>query len=283
MKRIILCADDYGQNPAISQAIINLFEKKRISATSCMTNADSWSNDAKFLQPYKSQVDIGLHLNLSEGRPLSNAFKKAYGEEMLPLSTLLVKAHLRQLDKNIIVDEVAAQIDSFTHEMDCLPDYIDGHQHVHQFPIIREAVIELYERRFQGHHCYIRSVNDTQVWSGLWKEAGIKRLIIQLTGARKMRQLLREKNIPHNTSFSGVYDFANAKDYPEKFPLFLDQVGDGGLIMCHPGLLSDVYSSSDSIYQSRDKEYEYFLSDQFLEDCRSRALEIVRFEGMNRI
>jgi len=29
MKRIILCADDYGQNKPISQAIITLIEKKR--------------------------------------------------------------------------------------------------------------------------------------------------------------------------------------------------------------------------------------------------------------
>jgi predicted glycoside hydrolase/deacetylase ChbG (UPF0249 family) len=42
MKRIVLCADDFGQSAAISQGILQLVQAGRLSAVSCMTEADSW-------------------------------------------------------------------------------------------------------------------------------------------------------------------------------------------------------------------------------------------------
>ena len=79
MKHIILCADDYGQNFAISQAIVDLFEKKRLSATSCMVTSPDWPRYSSLLIPFRDHVDVGLHFNLSEGFPLSDAFLRAYG------------------------------------------------------------------------------------------------------------------------------------------------------------------------------------------------------------
>src|SRR3989338_3630816 len=99
-KCIILCADDYGQNKPISQAIITLIEKKRLSATSCLTTFPHWLEFAKFLQPYIDSIDIGLHFNLTEGDP----------GRVMSLSQLLKKAYLRQLDKQRILAEFNRQL-----------------------------------------------------------------------------------------------------------------------------------------------------------------------------
>jgi predicted glycoside hydrolase/deacetylase ChbG (UPF0249 family) len=63
-KRIVLCADDYGQAPAISQGIIELLNQSRLSATSCMVNMPDWPVSAKELLPFINYVDLGLHFNL---------------------------------------------------------------------------------------------------------------------------------------------------------------------------------------------------------------------------
>ncbi len=67
MKSIILCADDYGQNASISQAIVELLKLKCLSAVSCMTTSPHWFSQASWLLPYKDYVDIGLHFNLTHG------------------------------------------------------------------------------------------------------------------------------------------------------------------------------------------------------------------------
>jgi predicted glycoside hydrolase/deacetylase ChbG (UPF0249 family) len=276
MKSIILCADDYGQNPAISQAIIDLISKNRLSATSCMTNSEYWLSQAKWLESYKNQTDIGLHINLTEGKPLSSRFNKIYGPKMPSLSKLLVKAYFRRLDKLAITDEVNAQLDQFIMGMNQLPTFLDGHQHVHQFPIIRDVMLEIYEKRLRKHFTYIRSTFDSHVGFRYRENAYIKKLIIQLTGAGTLRSQLIGKKIPHNSSFSGIYHFANRENFSEKFTQFLREVGNNGLIMCHPGL--QLSGDADSIYLSRPYEYEYFSGEQFLEDCIKEKAQITRFQ-----
>ena len=120
MKTIILCADDYGQNESISQAIIMLLEKNLLSATSCMTNARDWQDHAKLLINFKDKADIGLHFNLTEGKPLSSAMTK-----MLPLGRLVMQSYWRFLDVSVIEAELNAQLDAFYSAMGQLPHFID--------------------------------------------------------------------------------------------------------------------------------------------------------------
>ncbi len=275
MKSITLCADDYGQNTAISQAIIALLKEKKLSATSCMTTAPQWLMHAAWLAPVKDQADMGVHFNLTHGKPLSSAFIAVYGTSFPSLSTLLRKCYLRQLNQAAIYAELNAQLDQFIAGVGRLPDFIDGHQHIHQFPVIRDVILTLYHERLRDHFCYVRSVNDASAWLRIHDDAYIKRLIIQLCGARVFKQQLARHKIPHNSSFSGIYNFAHAIDYAKLFPRFLQQSLDGGLIMCHPGL---AYSKEvDEIREFRPDEYHYFQSGIFDAVCQQNKVTIARF------
>jgi predicted glycoside hydrolase/deacetylase ChbG (UPF0249 family) len=272
-KRIILCADDYGQNPSISQAIIDLIAKNRLSATSCMVNSDYWPEHAKWLQPYFGKTHIGLHINFTEGKPLSTLFQQIYGQELLPLPKLLMDSVLRKIDKKAIAAEMNEQLDKFLMETNQLPDFLDGHQHVHHFPVIRDVLLEVYQRRLKNVGTYIRNVNDPHAWQRI-DSAYFKRMVIQLSGASTLQFEMRTRNIPHNTSFSGIYDFSQTNNVAKKFQQFLKQIQNGGLIMCHPGLQLSTEAITDPIYAARHHEYEYFLSDQFLRDCVSQHVDI---------
>src|SRR6185312_11376957 len=105
-KCIVLCADDYGQAPAISQGIINLIEKGRLSATSCMVNSDYWAEHAKWLLPYQQQIDIGLHFNLTEGRALSKEYQSRHGDHFQALGQVLRRAFTRSLSQAVIEAEL---------------------------------------------------------------------------------------------------------------------------------------------------------------------------------
>ncbi|MES2218331.1 MAG: ChbG/HpnK family deacetylase [Pseudomonadota bacterium] len=269
MKSIILCADDYGQNASVSQAIVDLFEQKRLSATSCMSTAPSWPGTVKLLEPFKNKVDIGLHLNLTEGKPLSKAMTK-----FLPLRDLIIKTHTKKIEKATILTELRAQLDNFTENFGALPDFIDGHHHVHQLPIIRDAVFELYEEKLRENSTYVRCTFDPASLLRVRDVAYLKQLIIQLLGGIYFKKELEKRKVLHNKSFAGIYNFAESYEYSELFPRFLKQVGNGGIIMCHPGLMS---KEEDEIAASRHNEYLYFSSNAFTRDCNKAPVTLVRF------
>jgi predicted glycoside hydrolase/deacetylase ChbG (UPF0249 family) len=272
-KRIVLCADDYGQAPHISLGIINLLEQNRLSATSCMVNTDYWAEHASWLIPFKQKKDLGLHFNLTEGCALSKEYIHAHGEYFLPLSQVFHKAFLRKFKQTTIEAEYHAQIDAFQTALGYLPDFIDGHQHVHQFPLIRDALIQVYHQRLP--HAYIRLVNETLKMSDVFKD--IKKLVIYTTGTQALKRLLIQNRIPHNSAFAGIYAFRQADQYAQLFPSFLRAIQDRGLIMCHPGL--NASNDLDSILKARFAEYQYFASDRFLMDCRAQGVVIERFIG----
>jgi predicted glycoside hydrolase/deacetylase ChbG (UPF0249 family) len=265
MKQIILCADDYGQNESISQAIITLLEKKRLSATSCMTTAPYWPQHAKWLHSFKDKAQIGLHFNLTEGAPLSSSLIKSHG--FMSLSKLLIQAYSGRLNAAAIEAELHAQLDKFEAEMGQLPLFIDGHQHVHQFPVIRNVLMKVYEERLRQCQCYVRCV---YIPGFLYPKGRYysKILILQvLSGSISFKKELIKRGIPHNSSFSGIYQFQDSANYRTIFPYFLQHITDQGLIMCHPGLNKG--ELFDSISKSRYDEFLYFDSMQFLSDCRS--------------
>lgn len=271
MKRIVLCADDYGQGLAISRGVLDLIEKGRLSAVSCLVTGPEWAQHAAWLAPFHGQLDIGLHFNLTEGKPLAAAYQTAHGNQFYSLSTLLKKAFLRQIDRRAIVAECHAQLDGFEAAMGRLPDFIDGHQHVHQFPVIRDALIEVYAARLKAGQTYIRLLNHRLALTD------VKKMIIYLSGTRALKKLLSQHHIPHNTSFSGIYSFEKAKNYPQYFQGFIREINDHGLIMCHPGYQSD--SRDDEIAEARCMEYRYFASDQFIQDCRQNGVELAGFRA----
>lgn len=258
-KHIVLCADDYGQEPVISQGILALLKRQRLSAVSCMVSASYWHEHATLLAPYQKQVDIGLHFNLTEGKTA--------------LPVVLLQALLRRLDVATISAELNRQLDLFISEMGCLPDFIDGHQHVHQFPVVRDALLRVYETRFKDHKPYIRLINSKLKIGDMIND--VKKIIVQTMGTRALRSALIQYDIPFNSSFSGMYSFSTTQPYSRIFPTFLKEIDDRGLIMCHPGLGS---STTDPIVKARNNEYEYFVSSQFSEDCLAYGVTIERFK-----
>ncbi len=248
MKKIVLCADDYGQNNVVSQAIVELIEKKHLSATSCITTEADFPQHAKQLRPFIDQIDLGLHFNLTEG------------EKFQGLGKLMISAFLKRLNKQDIERELKSQLHQFEACFGRLPDYIDGHQHIHQLPQIREVIVENWQAPM-----YIRSTDNPRVWGDWKKPSYLKRLIIQASGAKALKNLLEQRGIPHNTNFEGVRSFQAKTSFRHSFLQFLETIESGGIIMCHPGLKS---------------EYDYFSSDEFNADCDSKKIKLVRFRGL---
>ncbi len=260
-KKILICADDYAQNLEISQGILALVALGRMNAVSCLTNSPDWLMHADSLKAIQKPCLVGLHLNLTWGDALSHAWREHYGARMPKLSWLIGKTHLRGLKATSIHDELLAQLDAFVLGMGRLPDFIDGHQHVHQLPQIRDVLLHVYRQKHLNG--FIRRTTENLL--ELFQSTGFpKRPLIAALGGMAFHRQLRQTLIPCNTSFSGIYDFGQNLAYRQRFRQFLMQSRDGGLIMCHPGYASN--DETDDIRASRPYEFDYFASDAFLED-----------------
>ncbi|KTD44294.1 ChbG/HpnK family deacetylase [Legionella parisiensis] len=256
-KTIILCADDFGLDPGVSAGILKLVRMGRLSAVSCMVNMPSFIPYAKELLDLKKNkpIKIGLHFNLTEGYLASLPEKSCFS-----LHELLIKTHMRSIKLSFIAKEFLAQLHQFTEVMQQLPDFIDGHQHIHQFPVIRNVILDLYAQRLKNHGTSIRST-----WPSIdLPQSRFKAKILSLTGGKALLKQLIKLGIPHNRCFSGIYDFASAANYRELFRNWISLTRENTLIMCHPG---DSYNSTDPIAHARLTEFNYFISDEFLKDC----------------
>ena len=146
---MILCADDFGLNPAVSKGILNLLQAGKINSVSCLVTTDCWKQRASDLKPFLDNIEVGLHLTLTYPDPVYFSGGS--------LSSLFKKSYLKQLKKQEIVQEMCAQLELFKNSLGRMPDYVDGHEFCHHFPTVREALIDIAkEFHFRKNNLYIR-------------------------------------------------------------------------------------------------------------------------------
>lgn len=263
-KTFFLCADDFGLNANVSEGILQLTEKGRLSAVSCMVNGPWFAEKSKALAGLKDKIQIGLHFNLTEGHFVSEPEKACFG-----FVELLLKSHLRGIQSTFIANEFKAQLSQFIRIFGFLPDFIDGHQHVHQFPVIRKALLDSYRNDLKGHQTYFRVTYPTANGSGDW----LKTKILALTGGKAFFKQLNQLDRPHNPNFSGIYPFNPQTDYRNLFRQWLNLATPNTLVMCHPSL---GHCKDDVIAAARVKEFDYLSSNEFLEDCYEMRCQLGR-------
>lgn len=265
-RKVILCADDYGQNQPICEGILNLASQGRLSAISCMVNGAVWENHCAKLRKY-DEIGLGLHLNFTHGEPLSLEWRQAVGDEFPGLSTLLFKS----IDADVIRAEIRAQICKFKQDLSMWPQFIDGHQHVHQLPNIAGELIQVVQN-LNLNLWFRTTYNLKQVFQHPF--VSLKQWALCGLGGEKWYARLQHLDYAYNLDFSGDYRFSGCPDYQKLMQDFLQRIGEQGLIMCHPGL-ADNDNGDDPIAAYREREYDYLMSDDFIQDLEYFQVELI--------
>lgn len=261
MKALTLCADDFAQSPAISAAILELIACQRIAATSVMSQSPLWPALAGELAGLAGQADIGLHFNLTH----------PFTDDARPLSHWLLKSQARLLSRSWLRDGLLRQIDSFTEHFQRLPDFIDGHQHVHALPVIRGALFEAISLRWKdGERPYLRAPDRLGHAGDSWLKALVLKGVSK--GFARHADALGFATSPW---FAGLYSLTPETNFAELMQRWLALCPDGSLLMCHPGHAAS--DGDDPIGAARALEYRYLSSQRFDEDCQRNAVVIRRF------
>lgn len=142
---MIVNADDLGANPARNRGILEAFTQGIVTSASLLANGAAFSEAVDLAG--EAQLPVGVHLNLSEGLPLTGNVPALTDQQ----GRFRGKKGLRDCLKRsacpigAVEAEWTAQIER-VFASGLIPDHLDSHQHCHLFPPLSTLVMALAQR-----------------------------------------------------------------------------------------------------------------------------------------
>lgn len=266
--RLGVCIDDFGLYAGINAATLRLLDMQRVSAISCLVEGEAWKTGAAAL--HGVDADIGLHLNLTE------PCKQSVVSDTLP--RLITRAYLRRLDTARVQAAIERQLDGFELALGRPPDFVDGHQHVHQLPIVREQLLRVLTQRYVSRPWIRYTASRLRVSPWHWSNSAFKAWTIAGLGSHSLARQAHALGFPMNRRFLGVYGFqGGTAGFASHVSQWLDAAQDGDLLMCHPSLGVE---AGDPIRDARPFEFSVLSSPAFAAHLAQRQIEVVRLSAL---
>ncbi len=130
MRRVILNADDYGYDPAVSRGIARAMREGVVSSTTMIVNSPHSAEAARDA----AGLAIGLHLNLVRFDALSTGAP-------------LVEAQVHTLSADFVETEAHAQLARLEALLGRRATHVDVHKHAHLHPAVLEGLCRVARRQ----------------------------------------------------------------------------------------------------------------------------------------
>lgn len=272
---IALCADDYGLSYGVSVGILEALDAGRLTAVSALVNGPLWPAMGRELMRHSADADVGLHFNLTLGRPLAPMPKFA-PSGTFPTVTKVIRMAMRgKLPMDEIRAEIDRQLDRFEAIMERRPDFVDGHQHVHGLPGIRDALLDAMLARKLAGRTWLRNASD-RLYRIVLRGAQARKALAVRGLSAGFRRAAKQRGFAMNEGFSGFSDFDAGKDYAKAFETYLRAPGRLHLVMCHPGHVDAELKALDPVTVTREQELAFLLSPRLPEMLEKRGLKLAR-------
>ncbi|QNK65271.1 ChbG/HpnK family deacetylase [Variovorax sp. PAMC26660] len=240
---LCICADDFGMSTGINAAVLDLAAQGKISATSCMVRRSAWTDGAKALKRIDpARLDTGLHLDLTRPETADGFEPGLFG--------LLARTYTRTVFTPALHADIRDQLNRFEDAMGRAPAFVDGHRHVHQFPVVRDLLVEEIARRYPASPPWVRYT------APVWRHGPerLKAQVIHALGGARLAALARKRGIPVSRRLLGVYDFSgDTQGYEARLSEWLSGCRTGDVLMCHPSAGANL--PSDPHGSARLREY----------------------------
>lgn len=270
-RTVVLCADDYAMSAGVSRAILELADRRRISATSVMTHLDGWLIHARDLRGFDDRLGVGLHLTLTWGAPLAAMPRFAPSGRFPNLGAVVKDALTGRLPTAEIEGEIGRQWRAFVEAFGRDPDFVDGHQHVHVLPGIRAALLRVLARRTCQQPVWLRDPRD---WTGsVLRRASVSKALFVGALAIGLDGQAKRAGLATNRGFSGFSDFESDRDLGRAFESYFTHLGAHPVVMCHPGHV-EAGETLDGVTDARRREFEFLASPEFDALLAQRELQL---------
>jgi predicted glycoside hydrolase/deacetylase ChbG (UPF0249 family) len=139
-RTLIVNADDFGLTAGVSSGILDAHRKGIVTSTTVIVNRPI--DPALVEQLLASGLGVGLHLNLTLGRPISDP---ARVRSLVDVEGTFVRDPdevAARANKDEARIELGTQIDAFRHLIGRFPTHLDSHHHVGRHEPIMELVLD---------------------------------------------------------------------------------------------------------------------------------------------
>lgn len=256
MKRVIVNADDFGMTPGINRGILETHGRGIVTATSMMATGSAFEEGIRLARENPS-LDMGLHLSLTVGKPVSNdpdviRSLATSGAFRFGNRDLLIDLLFGKISPSVLHREIEAQFKKAV-DTGIRVTHVDGHESIHLFPGIRDIVFEMMKHygivfiRRSYERIPLRKVGKLRYW---------KKALLNLLGLLLVRRI-RGSGLRTTDYYYGSFD-AGYLGRENLAAMILNLREGTSEIMCHPGY--------------RDASFDLISGGRYLPEQELRAL-----------
>jgi predicted glycoside hydrolase/deacetylase ChbG (UPF0249 family) len=253
---LIVNADDFGLNTATNAGIIECHQAGSVTSTTLMANAPAL-DEAVALAHAHPQLAVGLHFNLTWGRPLAEPSRVrsllAADGNFQARDKLGRRALMGRVNENEVACELHAQLERL-RSLGISPTHVDSHQHVHAFSPVFNAVAALCERE---------SLPMRVPWISPERGVDIRRKLRRAVLGRLLVRSTRrwQRRIRWNNGLGSIFDFGALAGQPltsEHYRAILEDAPEGVFeLMVHPVTDADAMRGYTRVGAIGEAEYRW--------------------------
>ena len=273
MSKIIVHADDFGEDDNVTAGIIKAIEGGTVRSTSVMANMAGTDHAIQLMPLYAEGVSFGVHLNFCEGRSLAIAPSLTDNNgKFLSKGQLALRSLLGRLDRDEVRSEIDAQIET-VKKSSVQISHLDGHKHLHQLPhIFEETMLAAQRHNITG----IRICEQHPFRLETNLKAGASRVFRQIF-SRRARALVSNLSIRCPDRLIDIADILRRESFAERQSILKGNY-DVTELFCHPGVSDPELNATSSC--NRSGELHFLLSEDFAQLLTSLNLEITNYWEM---
>jgi len=278
---LIINADDFGLSSGVNTAIVACYQAGSLSSTTLMANMPA-AKDAITLAKEYPGLGVGLHFNLSSGKPLCPTEKVsslvASNGEFQRRGVAEKKAIFGKFRSNEILAELEAQW-GFLVNNDLAPTHIDSHQHIHVFPVVFDVVA----RFCVENNIPLRIPKPWRPNSGVPFKRHARMWMLNWMIKRNMNRW--NGKLAVNESFASIFDLQiksqeiSLRSYKE----ILQAIHNSPLeLMIHPADVDFEHAKLTGISQVSRRDFEIFSKENFGDVARDLGYDLVSYLNLKR-
>ena len=280
MKKLIVTADDYGMSLAVNKAIVEGIQSGMITTTNVMTNMEFLDNRQE-LADLRDKASIGLHWNISVGKPLSpkdkiSSLVDSETGEFLGYAKFCEKYKSGQIKNEEIVTELKAQYNKFVELFGFEPDYWNTHQNTHValkiYDVFLNLASELKICKMRNHQRIYVPAKLQNGYSLKWRVMEpVKRCIIN-----NWQSNASKKGMKYPEGIIVSLNESDRSDMEYTFSNIRWGKNEVGEFVIHPATECDS-PYFGKIIEKRIEEYKQFTSNSTREVIRKNNIVLVDF------
>ncbi len=276
-RKIIINADDFGLCESVNEGIARAHTEGVLTSTTLMTNMPQ-ADKAVVLAKSLPNLGIGVHLNLTEGKPLSTdprvgRLTNTAGEFAFSVEKLCLMSLLSHSLRQAIEVELETQIQWMLNH-DLKPTHLDSHKHFHCFPAIFGIVCKLAK---QYGISKIRQPLECQHFDQHWPKPdkkGLRRAWI-LRGCSRFDTLFNKTYFKTSELLGIAHTGYISTTYLESVCLY--NSSPIVEIMTHPGYMKGLDRNHTRLVEHRQQELEALCSKQIKAAFNKPTIQLVHY------